>query len=376
VTYQEIIQALTKNKSIIIKVTLLSTLFIFLLLFLVYPYTYRSPASILPPEVSPQFGGLGGLLGAQELSSLFPAAQTKANPQLYAQIILSRSAAEYVVKKHSLKSYFNTGNIYEAAEKLLKKTNTEINKEGILFVSVDLNTGLFPLFTSEKDSVKKLAAELSNSLIEALDIINKEKLTSRAGRAREYIETQLVNIRARMDSVEHALVEFQKIHKTISLPEQLTASIEAAAKLKSEIVKTEIELALLKPNLREDNRVIQQLNKKLNELNEQYQKMELSNPDYFLAFGNVPELGRELADLLREVKIQNEVYMLLQQQYYKEKIQENRDIPTVEVLDEAIPPLKPSSPRLIVNTILGGIFSFLLIAVLVLLKEKKSNIGS
>ncbi len=372
-SYEEIIQVLKKNRITVIKVTLLSTGLIFLLLLLVYPYSYRSPASILPPETGPQLGGLGGLLGAQELTSLFPAAQTKANPQLYAQIILSRSAAEYVVKKHSLKNYLNAKSIYEAAEKLLKKTTTEINKEGILFVSVDLSTGLFPIFTSEKDSVKKLAAVLSNSFIEALDIINKEKLASRAGRAREYIETQLIITKARMDSVEHALVDFQKKHKTISLPEQLTASIEAAAKLKSEIVKTEIELALLKPNLREDNRVIVQLNKKLNELNEQYQKMEISNPDYFLAFGSVPEVGRELADLLREVKIQNEVYMLLQQQYYKEKIQENRDIPTVEVLDEAIPPLKPVSPRLIVSTILGGIFSFLLIAALVLLKEKKSN---
>ena len=128
---------------------------------------------------------------------------------------------------------------------------------------------------------------------------------------------------------------FQDENKTISLPEQISAAIEAASKLKTEIVQTEIELGFLETNLREDNQTLISLRNKLRELKEQYDKMQLGSQDYLLAFSDVPELGKELAGLLRDVKIQNEVYLLLQQQYYKEKIQENRDIPTVEILDEA-----------------------------------------
>ena len=51
--------------------------------------------------------------------------------------------------------------------------------------------------------------------------------------------------------------------------------------------------------------------------------MEMGSQDYLVSFKEVPQLGRELASLLREIKIQNEVYLLLQQQYYKEKIQEH-----------------------------------------------------
>jgi len=100
--------------------------------------------------------------------------------------------------------------------------------------------------------------------------------------------------------------------------------------------------------------------------------MELGNRDYLLAFKEVPELGKKLATLIREVKIQNEVYTLLQQEYYKEKIQENRDLPTVEVLDEAIPPLKASSPRVVFSTITGGLFIFLLMSFIVILSERKT----
>ena len=68
----------------------------------------------------------------------------------------------------------------------------------------------------------------------------------------------------------------------------------------------------------------------------------------------------------------NEVYVLLQQQYYKEKIQENRDIPTVEILDEAIPPLKASSPRIIFSTVTGGILIFLLMSLITIISERKT----
>ena len=85
-------------------------------------------------------------------------------------------------------------------------------------------------------------------------------------------------------------------------------------------------------------------------------------------------MGKELASLLREVKIQNEVYMMLQQQYYKEKIQENRDLPTVEVLDEAIAPVKAASPRVLFSTVLGGIFVFLLMSLILIISERKTYI--
>jgi len=129
----------------------------------------------------------------------------------------------------------------------------------------------------------------------------------------------------------------------------------------------------MKSNLKEDSRELRLLNKKLEQLQEQYNKMELGSQDYLLAFKEVPELGKELATLLREVKIQNEVYMLLQQQYYKEKIQENRDLPTVDVLDEAIPPLRKSSPKTVFSTITGGIFVFLAMSLLVVFGEMKKS---
>jgi capsule polysaccharide export protein KpsE/RkpR len=316
-------------------------------------------------------GSLSSLIGAQDFSGLITGGLTNANSQLFVEILKSRSAAEYVVRKHNLVKYFDKENEYETTQYLTKRLNVEVNKEGIITISVDISTSLIPILFDNADSVKKFSAILTNSFSEALDKINREKLSSKAKRARIYIENELKKTRLQLDSVEIALMNFQERNKTVALPEQVTAAIDAAAKIKSEIMKTEIEIGLMKTNLREDSKELQTLRKKLDQLESQYNRMELGNQDYLLAFKEVPELGKELATLIREVKIQNEVYMLLQQEYYKERIQENRDLPTVEVLDKAITPIRKTSPRTVFSTITGGIFIFLAMSLLVVFSERK-----
>lgn len=370
-SYHEILNTIIFYRSPILKVTLITSILLFCILLLVYPVSYEAPVTILPPEKNSQMGGLSGLLGGEDLSSLMTSGMSNANSQLYMQMLKSRTAALYVVKKHKLLKFYDLKNEVEAAKKLSEKLSIEINKEGILTLSVNTSTSLFPIFTSQSDSIRRFSAALSNSFVEALDVINREKLSSKAKRARIYIESQLQQTKLLLDSAEYSLMLFQKKNKTVSLPEQVQAAIEGAANLKTDIIKSEIELGMLQPNLKEDSKTLLSLKSKLQELRNQYNKLEMGNQDYLVAFKDVPELGKELAELVREVKIQNEVYLLLQQQYFKERIQENRDLPTIEVLDEAIPPLKAAGPRLIFSTVLGGIFAFLFMSFIYIANEMK-----
>jgi tyrosine-protein kinase Etk/Wzc len=368
-SYHDILNIIIFNRNSIIKITGIGIVFILLILILIYPVTYKSTVTVLPPDKNNEMTGLSTLLGAQDFSGLLTAGTGNANSQLYQQILESRTASVFVVKKLGLTNYFNTDNIYKAAGKLENHIAVEVTKEGLIKLTSDLSTPFFPVFAN-KDTVRNLAARISNSFIEGLDKINREKLSSKAKKARIYIEGQILKTKTILDSVENRLMDFQKTNKAVSLPEQVNAAIDAAAKLKAEIMKTEVELGLLEPNLREDNKSLLALKNKLNNLQEQYNKMEMGSQDYLVAFREVPELGKQLANLLREVKIQNEVYTMLQQQYYKEKIQENKDLPTVEILDEAIPPLTSSSPRIVFVAILGGIFLFLCASLIFIIKDR------
>jgi uncharacterized protein involved in exopolysaccharide biosynthesis len=372
-SWHVILHIILINIKSILKITILSTLILFIVLLFLYPHSYKAQVVVLPPERSSSMGGLGSLLSGNEFSDLLPNGISNASSQLYIEILKSRSASLYVLKKLNLQNEYDKKDIYNAAKKLSDNLEIDITKEGIIKLSVEVKTNPVPLIFDNDNLKKKLSADLSNTFIEALDKINRLKLSSKSKRARLFIESQLIETKSKLDSVENALMTFQKKNKTISLPDQLKTAIESAAKIKTEIVKAEMELGLLQYNVRDDSKTYQSLKRKLEQLKEQYDKMEMGNQDYLMTFKDIPELGKELAGLFRDVKIQNEVYMLLQQQYYKEKIQENRDLPTVEILDEAVPPNVKASPRTITSSIAGGIFIFLLVSLIFIFMDRKKN---
>ncbi|MBA4251379.1 MAG: hypothetical protein C0425_08940 [Chlorobiaceae bacterium] len=358
---------LTHRKKII-AISTIASFFYLLLLYFVHPLTYRSVAEILPPESKTPMG-LGSLLQNQEIAN-FLTSVPSGSAQLFGEIITSRTACEIVVNKLELEKFFDVEQKQDAVRKLQTLITADITKEGIIKVSVPVETGFFGRMTAERKITQEKAAEISNAFVEALDEINREKLSSKSKRARIFIEGQLDTTKLKLEKAERDLADFQRTNKTISIPEQVKTSIESAAKLKGEIVSSEINLALLRQNLSENNSVIQSLRSRIEELNNQYNKFETESDNLFLSFKEAPELGLRYASLFREVKILNDVYLLLQQQFYREKIQENRDVPTIEVLDSAIPSPKPESPRVLFSGLLGIIFIFGIVSFGVIISNK------
>ncbi|MFH1196539.1 MAG: GNVR domain-containing protein [bacterium] len=372
-SYHEILNTIIFNRKPILLFTISVTIFLFLLLLFVVPLKFISSVKILPPEEQ-SYGGLQGLLGSSDFSDMVGLGSAKSNSQLYAEILKSRSASEYVVKKCNLLQYFDTKNSQLASEKLMGQIDVEVTKEGIIILKMETATPLFSRYSEKADEMKLLSSTITNTFVEALDNINLEKLNLKAKKSRIFVEQQLSETKYILDSVEIALKNFQDENKTIDLPEQLSAAIENAAKIKSEILFAEVQLSTFGYNMRSDSPEMDALNKKLKVLKDKYSEIEGGEnleKDYLPTFKEIPAISLEMARLLRDVKIQNELYLLLQKQYYKEKIQENKDIPTVQVLDAALPPLNPSSPRLVFHTLLGGISAFILISLIFIFLENK-----
>lgn len=370
-SWHEILNTVLLNFRPIIKLTFLFIVILFLILWLVYPRTYNATSIILPPEKNNSIGGLSSLLANQDFTNLLSGNLNNSNAQLYAEILRSRSAALYVINKLKIQKLYDNDDIYIAAAKLTDELNIDINKENVLRINVNFESGYLPFFFNTESSDKKFAALITNTFVEALDQINREKMISKSRKTRIFIQSQIIETKAKLDSTENALMLFQKRNKSISLPDQLKASLESAAKIKSEIITKEMELELLKSDVDEQSKLYSSLNKKIEELQLQYEKMSSGNSDFLLSFNDIPEIGRQLANLLRETKIQNEIFIFLQQQYYKEKIQEKRDLPTIEVLDEAVPPSKKSSPKILSTTLIGFLFFFFSFSTFYVIKQKK-----
>jgi uncharacterized protein involved in exopolysaccharide biosynthesis len=225
-SWHEIINVVLFNIKNILKITIFSTVFLGLIFLFIYPKTFKSLVTILPPDKNTQLSGLSALIGSSELNSIVSGGSSSSTPQLFGEILKSRSAALYVVQKLNLIDYFDAKNKYEAAEKLNNKLNINISKEGIIELSVDVTTSFIPLIFSDQNRLRSLSSKISNTYVEALDRINRNKNSSRSRNAREYLGMQLIQTRAKLDSAETSLLEFQKVNKAISLPNQVEAVLK------------------------------------------------------------------------------------------------------------------------------------------------------
>ncbi len=311
------------------------------------PKWYAATTSVLPPQE--EGGGISlpsGLASLASLSGGLSLPGTATTSDVFAAILKSRSVAERVIRKNELMRVYKKRDLQEAMQTLHDHTDIDVSPEGIIKIKV-----------TEKDP--RLAARVANSLVEALDEVNQEKSTSRAKSARLFIEERLDSTKADLKRAEERLKRFQESHKAISLSDQTKAAIEKAADLRAEKAILEIELGVLRQTMGGDHPQIQRLRTQIGEYDRQIKKMEFGGKekDFLLPFSQVPSLALELARSTRDLKVEEGIFELLTKQYEQAKIQEKRDTPTVQVLDEAIPPTRKSKPKRAVLVGLAGLLS-------------------
>jgi len=324
---------------------------------LLLPLKYTATARILPPkEANPGLSGLfsqtGGAFGG--LAGSLLGGQSSAD--LYVGILESRSVADRLIREFNLKEVYEKKYLEDTYKALSANTNIDVSrKTQVISVSVE-------------DRDPKRAAEMANAYLDALDRINRTVNISEGHRKRVFLESRLKKVKKDLVDAESALEIFEKKYGLVSIDDQAKAAIEGAAKIKGDIIAAQTELEVLKKFGTEKQNEAVMLNAKIAGLKEQLAKIERgsSSPDkkdsdeFFIPFNQIPDLGMKLARLMREAKIQEEVFKLITTQYELAKIEEAKDMDTIQVLDRAVPPDKKSSPKRALIVILTTVVAFFL----------------
>ena len=150
------------------------------------------------------------------------------------------------------------------------------------------------------------------------------------------------------------------------------SAIEEVARVKGQIVAAEAQLEFIRAFSTESNPQVLAQRRQVEEMKRHLAQMqygqgmdlpsESKNPgqarkDFQVPFTKVPELGMELVRLARDVKVQETVYGLLTAQFEQAKINEARDMPTVQLLDKAVPAERKSKPSVRLNMTIAGTLS-------------------
>ena len=352
----QIIPLLWKSRFSIIKNILMVSLVTILFVFSI-PKRYTSSALLMPP--TSESGPAGSIMGA--LSNLpFGGLMSQTNDESLSilAILKSRTIFEKVIQRFDLMKIYQVPNIDKALIALANNTAFNVEEEGTISISVSADTDWFHYPESEQRA-KNLCTDMAIYFTQQLDIINKSLKTEQASFHREFIGERYRQNLVDLKRAEDSLRIFQEKHKMVALPEQTTATIEAAAALKAQMLSNEVKLGVMlgalnptHPDIENIKKENSELSKKMSELEYGAEIIDYKQSSLFPVLADVPELGVELVRLKREVEIQNTLFVFLTQQYEEAKIKEAKDTPTIQVLDYPQKPFQKSAPKRVIILII------------------------
>lgn len=363
-----LIRLLKYKKTIIINVFVLSLAAVIITLLL--PNKYEAKSSfIAPKKKSGLFGdGVGFSSTISNLSRMLGGRLGNVTEESYNYLVIlqSRTVSERVLEKFNLRAVYDfdaDDPIEDVIKELDYYTDFNVEDEGNIVISV-------------VDESPKRAAEMANYFVELVNQFSIEFSIREAKNNREFIEKRFLKLKEDIYYLEDSLKRFSEEFNVLEIKEQVKSSIGFAAELKAETEMAKIEKEILQSNYGADHPAVKTAELKILELNKRLaslEKGEMSNiektANFFIPFKNVPKTGIEYIRLMKEYEIQNKLLEFIYPVYEQSKIEEQKNIPVLVVVDAAKPPEKKSSPKRSLIVIATFIVSFFAVSIYVLLKD-------
>jgi tyrosine-protein kinase Etk/Wzc len=320
---QRMLLTLIRKRRVLVFYPLIAAIVVVLISFL-FPNYYQSTVVILPPERDFQSADLTsrefGLLASGGLA--LPITATPSD--ILQAVVLSRTVRDSVVATLDLRTRWG---VEDASSRL-----------GTLIGATVEPTGIVNVWAIDTD--RYFSDTLVNTLVGKADRVNRMIVNTKARRTREFVEGRLTDTKADLREAEDALESFQQEHRTVGLDAQITALVQNAAQLQAQITADEIELSVLEGSLSPEHPRVRNLQARIRESQRRLERLQTASPDDTTAalrtgLKNLPKLVQELAEIMRNREVAENLFKLLTEQYETARIQEQRDTPSFSVLDRA-----------------------------------------
>ena len=331
-----------------VRALIISTVIAFL-----FPTKYDSTVRLMPPDSLGDSGMLMAALSASGIGSgklptglaslAGSALGMKNNGALFVDLLHGRTVQTHIVDKFHLRGRF--WDRYEDDARNTLDDHTQISedrKSGVISVTV-------------RGSSPQQARDIATAYVQELDLLLSHVSTFSARRERVFIEQRLTSVKSDLEDAERQFSEFASKNTALDIKEQTKAMVESAAVLEGQIVAAQSELESLRQVYTPNNVRVRSMQARVDELKRQSEKLggtdasllpgATPTDQQFPSIRKLPLLGVQWADLYRRLKVQETVFELLSQRYELARIQEAKEVPTVNVVDPAYLPEKKSSPK-------------------------------
>lgn len=320
---------------------------------------------LIVPSGDEGMSGITSLIGNLDLNlpfSLGGAASPDMN--IYSTIIYSRTNLEEIIDKFNLiENYGLSADIKDFRKKAVEILYNNINA---------LETDFMAYAIEVRANDPKLASDIANYIVELLNGKIVTLKTEKSRNNRIFLEQRLVEIRENLRLAEDSLVQYQEYSGLISPEEQYKGIVEAYSGIESDLITRRIQKSVLEKIKGENSPDVTNLQYEIKEIEDKMRDIKnYGEPAGIIPpIKNLPEKAINYFRLLREVEINSTILEFMLPLYEQSKIEEKKDIPTLQVIDFAIPYETKSYPPRLLFTLLITFSVFLFAFFAILLKER------
>src|SRR5438309_1392136 len=226
------------------------------------PKIYEASTTVMSPREGGGAGLLpGGFAGLTQQLSGIPLPSLTPNRDMLISLLKSRTMAQALVRRFGLQEHYQARFLDEAITRLQGATGLFVSKEGVISIKV-------------QDTDPQRVAQMANFYVEHLERLVSEYSTSEAGRQRRFITEQLARSKKELTESEEEVRRFQERNSAMVLQEQPPGAIDAAARLKGEIIAADVQLQVLRNFATEANPDVVATRRRLEEMRRQLSQMQ------------------------------------------------------------------------------------------------------
>jgi tyrosine-protein kinase Etk/Wzc len=369
----ELLIALGQEKWTVIVLTFLAAV-TGVVVSLTTPATYVSRTSIMPSQQSGGGGGglaslgsLAGLGGLGALSNM--AASIKSSDEMFVALMRSQSVQSALIEQFKLKERYGAKNTVEARQALTLN----------VVILADKKSGMLHIDVQDKDP--EFAAQLANAQVNELNVILSRLAVTEAQQRRAYYEQQIIKTQTKIPQLE---LEYKEAQKSSGL--EVASLLSEAGTLPGQIAAKELQFQVLSRFANAENPDLKRLAVEISALRAQVARYELSKTDPTTSKANKPgqvaestktNFVQKATQSYNTLKIQEALLDGYVKQLELAKVDEAKEGPAVQVVDEARAPemrAKPERKKIVVSyTLTGLIIAFVLAVLRALLRHIRST---
>jgi tyrosine-protein kinase Etk/Wzc len=335
------------------------------------PASYVSRTSIMPSQQSGGGGGgLGALAGLSGLGGLSGITNSiKSSDEMYIALMRSYSVQSALIEQFKLKERHGARNIEEARQALSSN----------VAILADKKSGLLLVEAQDKDP--EFAAQLANAQVKELNVILSRLAVTEAQQRRAYYEQQIIKTQTKIPQLELEYIEAQK-----SSGLEVASLLSEAGTLPGQIAAKELQLQVLSRFATAQNPDLKRLAVEISALRAQMARYNLSKTESKTTesskLGQASENARsnlvqKATQAYNTLKIQEALLDGYVKQFELAKVDEAKEGPAVQVVDEARAPemrAKPERKKIVfAYTVTGLVIAFVLAALRALLRHIRST---